>query len=89
MAALPKIGTTVHRKIAALADLARFARDSGQGNGRRVLGGGRATVRAALYLAALHASRHSATFGAFRLMLQEAGKPVKAALTATASKLLR
>lgn len=88
IAELPEIGTTDRRKIAALAGLAPIARDDGQRNGRRVIGGGRATVRTTLYLAALHASRHSATFRAFRQKLQEAGKPVKAALTATARKLL-
>ncbi len=89
LAELPEIGTTDRRRIAALAGLAPIARDSGQRNGKRVIGGGRATVRTALYLAALHASRHSATFREFRKKLQDAGKPVKAALTATARKLLR
>lgn len=65
-----------------------IAQDSGQRNGRRVIGGGRATVRTVLYLAALHASRHSTMFKAFRQKLQASGKPVKAALTATARKLL-
>ncbi|WIJ24049.1 IS110 family transposase [Devosia sp. RR2S18] len=88
MAELPEIGTTDRRKIAALAGLAPIARDSGQRQGKRVIGGGRATVRTVLYLAALHASRHSTTFKAFRRKLQDAGKPVKAALTATARKLL-
>ena len=41
-----------------------------------------------LYIAALHASRRSATFNAFRSRLEKAGKPVKAAITATARKLL-
>ncbi|WJS84186.1 transposase [Paracoccus sp. TOH] len=81
------IRSTDRRKIAALAGIAPIARDSGQRNGRRVISGGRATVRTALYLAALHASRHSAKFKAFRRKLQEAGKSVKAALTATARKL--
>jgi transposase len=88
MAELPEIGTIDRRKIAALAGLAPIARDSGQRQAKRVIGGGRATVRTVLYLAALHASRHSATFKAFRRKLQDAGKPVKAALTATARKLL-
>lgn len=88
MAELPEIGTTDRRKIAALAGLAPIARDSGQRNGRRVIGGGRATVRTVLYLAALHASRHSTMFRAFRQKLQASGKPVKGALTATAKKLL-
>lgn len=88
MAELPEIGTTDRRKIAALAGLAPIARDSGQRQGKRVIGGGRPTVRTVLYLAALHASRHSETFKAFRRKLQDSGKPVKAALTATARKLL-
>jgi transposase len=88
MAELPEIGTTDRRKTAAFAGLVQIARDSGQRNGRGIIGGGRATVRTALYLAALHASRHSAMFRAFRRKLQEAGKPVKAALSATARKLL-
>ena len=41
-----------------------------------------------LYIAALHASRCDETFGAFRRRLQGAGKPAKAALVATARKLL-
>lgn len=88
MAELPEIGTTDHQKIATLACLAPIARDSGQRNGKRVIGGGRATIRTVLSLAALHASHHSATFKAFRQNLQDAGKPVKAALTAAAKKLL-
>ncbi len=88
MAELPEIGTTDRRKIAALAGLAPIARDSGQRSAKRMIGGGRANVRTVLYLAALHASRHSETFRAFRRKLQEAGKPTKAALTATARKLL-
>jgi transposase len=85
MAELPEIGTTDRRKIAGLAPIAR---DSGQRQAKRVIGGGRATVRTVLYLAALHASRHSAMFRAFRTKLQDAEKPVKVALTATVRKLL-
>ncbi|HRK69139.1 MAG TPA: hypothetical protein PKY73_16405, partial [Hyphomonas sp.] len=51
--------------------------------------GGSATVRTAPYLAARNASRHSATFKAFRQKQQEAGKPVKAALTTAARKPFR
>lgn len=88
IAELPESGTTDRRKIAALVGLAPIAPDSGPRMGRRVIGGGRATVRTALYLAALHASRLSTTFKAFRQKLQGAGKAVTAALTATARKLL-
>lgn len=88
MAELPEIGTNDRPKIAALAGLAPIARDSGQRFGKRVIGGGRPSVRTVLYLAALHASRHTAMSRSFRQKLQDAGKPVKAALTATARKLL-
>jgi transposase len=74
---LERLIEKVETRIAALAGLAPIAPDSGQRNGRRVIGGGRATVRTALYLAALHAARHSMMFRAFQQKLQEAGKPVK------------
>ena len=50
--------------------------------------GERPTVRTLLYIAALHASRFSETFGTFRRRLTEAGKPIKVVLIATAHKLL-
>jgi transposase len=88
IAELPELGHLDRRRIAALAGLAPIARDSGQRTGRRTIGGGRPIVRTMLYIAALHASRRSATFNAFRSRLEKAGKPVKAAITATARKLL-
>lgn len=77
LAELPEIGTTDRRKIAALAGLAPIARESGQRNGKRVIGSGRPAVRTALYLAALHASRHSATFRAFRQNCRKRESPPK------------
>ena len=56
--------------------------------GRRVIGGGRPVVRTRLCIAALRASRRCAVSKEFRARLQGAGKPVKAALVATARKLL-
>ena len=88
IAKMPELGRLDRRRIAALAGLAPIARDSGKREGRRTIGGGRPVVRTMLYLAALHASRCDDTFGAFRHRLQQAGKPVKAAITATARKLL-
>ena len=88
IAELPELGRLDRRRVAALAGLAPIARDSGKREGRRSIGGGRPVVRTMLYLAALHASRCDDTFGAFRRRLQRAGKPVKAALVATARKLL-
>lgn len=88
IAELPELGQIDRRRIAALAGLAPIARDSGTRSGRRTIGGGRPIVRTALYIAALHASRHCPHLAAFRARLQAAGKPVKAAIIATARKLL-
>ena len=75
------------RSIAALAGLAPIARDSGKSAGRRTIGGGRPIIRAMLFIAGLRASRREATFRDFRVRREVAGKPVKAAITATARKL--
>lgn len=88
IAELPELGRLDRRRIAALAGLAPIARDSGKRLGRRTIGGGRPVVRTMLYIAALHASRRCPVFNAFRSRLVAAGKPVKAAITATARKLL-
>lgn len=81
---LPELGRLDRRRIAALAGLAPISRDSGKRAGRRTIGGGRRNVRTMLYIAALHASRRSPVFKAFRDRLQNAGKPVKAAIRAMA-----
>jgi transposase len=88
IAELPELGQLDRRSVAALAGLAPVARDSGKHRGRRSIAGGRPVVRSALFIAALHASRHTPVFRAFRKRLQDAGKPVKVALVATARKLL-
>jgi len=76
------------RRIAALAGLAPWTRQSGQWRGRSFIGGGRATVRGALFMAALVATRHNAPLKAFYQRLLAAGKAKLAALTAVARKLL-
>jgi transposase len=88
IAELPELGRLDRRSIAALVGLAPIARDSGKRAGRRTIGGGRPIVRTMLYIAGLHASRRDTAFRDFRLRLEAAGKPVKAAITATARKLL-
>jgi transposase len=88
IAELPELGRLDRRSIAALVGLAPIARDSGKRAGRRTIGGGRPVVRTMLYIAGLHASRRDAVFRALRTRLEAAGKPVKAAITATARKLL-
>ncbi len=71
-----------------MASLVPQACDSGLRRGQRHIWGGRATVRRALYLAALTASRYDPTIRAFRSHLQAQGKPIKVVLTACAHKLL-
>ena len=88
LAELPELGRLERREIAALAGLAPFTRQSGRWRGRSFIGGGRATVRTVLFLAAMTAARHNPTLKAFRDRLVAAGKPKLVALIATARKLL-
>jgi transposase len=88
LASLPELGTLSARALAALVGLAPFADDSGQRRGQRRIFGGRADVRAKLYMAALTASRSHSSLGQFYQRLREAGKAAKVALVAVARKLL-
>lgn len=88
LAELPELGRLDRREIAALVGVAPFNRDSGTLRGRRVVWGGRATVRRALYMAALTATRFNPLLRAFYLRLRARGKPAKVALVACMRKLL-
>jgi len=88
IAELPELGTLDRRQIASLAGLAPFTRQSGKWRGRSFIGGGRASVRAALFMGALVASRHNPVLKAFRDKLVAQGKPKIVAIIATARKLL-
>jgi transposase len=88
LAELPELGTLNRRQVAALAGLAPHPRDSGQWHGRRSIGGGRAQVRRALFMAALVAARSNSQLKIFYQRLRAAGKPAKIALTAVMRKLL-
>ena len=88
LCSLPELGTLSARKLSALVGVAPFNRDSGQSRGRRSCWGGRAHVRAALYMAALTASRCNPVIREFYLRLRLAGKPAKVALVACMRKLL-
>jgi transposase len=85
---LPELGRVSRKEIAALAGVAPFNRDSGRWRGKRTTWGGRASVRSALYMAALVASKHNPVIRAFYERLIDAGKPKKVALTACMRKLL-
>jgi transposase len=88
LAELPELGRLSRRQIAALVGLAPFNRDSGTMRGRRTIWGGRAALRATLYMAALAAIRHNPAIKAFNARLRAAGKPAKVAITACMRKLL-
>ena len=88
IAELPELGTLDRRQVAALVGLAPFTRQSGQWRGKSFIGGGRTSVRAALFIAAMVAARHNPTLKAFRDKLVAAGKPKLVALIATARKLV-
>lgn len=88
MAELPELGTITHKRLCALVGVAPFNRDAGQGSGKREVWGGRAPVRAALYMGALVATRHNPAIKEFYERLLAAGKPKKVALVACMRKLL-
>ena len=88
IAGLPELGQLDRRCLASLVGVAPFNRDSGQMRGQRTIWGGRAEVRAALYMAALVGSRHNPILRAFYDRLRADGKAPKQALVACMRKLL-
>lgn len=88
LASLPELGELSHKEIAGLVGVAPRTRQSGGWHGKAHCGGGRAGVRAVLYMAALSATRCNPVIGAFYKRLISAGKPKKVALVACMRKLL-
>jgi transposase len=88
LAELPELGRLDHKRIAALAGLAPYNRDSGRFRGQRCISGGRGPVRTALYMAATVAARHNPVLKTFADRLRAAGKRPKQVLIAVARKLL-
>jgi transposase len=88
IAELPELGQLDRRQIVALAGLAPWTRQSGQWRGKSFIGGGRKSVRSALFMGAMVAARHNPVLKAFRDRLVAIGKPKLVALVATARKLL-
>ena len=88
VALLPELGTLGRKQISALVGVAPFNRDSGTLRGRRAIWGGRASVRAVLYMAALVGARWNPVLRDLYRRLKSAGKPSKVALEACMRKLL-
>lgn len=88
IADLPELGQLDHKQISKLVGVAPLNRDSGKLRGRRAIVGGRATVRAALYMAAFNAIRCNPQIRQFYVRLRQAGKCYKVAVTACMRKLL-
>lgn len=88
IAELPELGLLNRKQIAALGGVAPLNHDSGRWRGQRMVWGGRASVRTALFLCAMAAIRCNPTIGGFYQRLRAAGKPKKVALVACARKLL-
>lgn len=85
---LPELGNLNPKKISVLVGVAPLNCDSGKHKGRRMIWGGRASVRAALYMGTLSAIRHNPVIKAFYARLIAAGKENKVAITACMHKLL-
>ena len=88
LAELPELGRLNRKEIAALVGVAPFNRDSGQSQRSRRVAGGRAAIRATLYMAALSACRSNEVIREFAHRLKAQGKPHKVVLTACMRKLL-
>ena len=88
IAELPELGRLGRRQVAALVGVAPLNRDSGSMRGQRIIWGGRAPVRAALYMATVSATRFNPVIRTFYLRLRAQGKPAKVALVACMRKLL-
>ena len=88
LAKCPELGTLNRREIAALTGVAPLANDSGKHRGKRFIWGGRAAVRAVLYMAAVSAIQHNEPIKVFAERLKKAGKPPKVVIVACMRKLL-
>lgn len=88
LCSLPELGTLDRRKISSLTGVCPFNRDSGKMRGKRTIFGGRADVRAVLYMATLAAIRSNPVIKAFYKRLTAAGKLRKVAIVACMRKLL-
>ena len=88
LAKCPELGQLNRREIAALTGVAPLAKDSGKHRGKRFVWGGRADVRAVLYMATVSAIRFNSHIKIFAERLKQAGKPGKVVIVACMCKML-
>lgn len=88
IADLPELGRLSHKQIAALVGVAPYSRDSGVFRGKRMIWGGRAPVRSALYLSIWSATKWNPVIRQFYDRLRAKGKPAKVAQVACMRKLI-
>lgn len=88
LADLPELGLIDRKAVASLAGLAPHPNQSGARTGQAHIAGGRPCVRAALYMAAVSATRTDKGFKREYLAMRNAGKPAKVALIAIARKIV-
>jgi transposase len=88
IAELPELGSLSRKTVASLAGLAPYTRQSGRWKGKSMIGGGRKTVRSAIFISAMVACRHNPVLKHFYDRLVAAGKPKVLSIVAVARKLL-
>ncbi len=85
---LPELGNLCEKKIARLVGVAPINHDSGKHKGKRLIMGGRTSVRCGFYMATLVATVHNPVIREFYQRLLANGKQKKVALVACMRKLL-
>jgi transposase len=88
LAGLIELGAAGRRTVCALVGVAPFNCDSGHFKGKRVIRGGRASVRSVLYLSTIAAMRFNPVIRRFAERLLASGKPKKVVIVACMRKLL-
>lgn len=88
IAELPELGRMSSGEVAAMTGLAPVPHDSGAMQGRRVIAGGRRSLRHVLYQAALAAACHNPVLKPVAKRLKERGKPHKLVIIAIARRLV-
>jgi len=88
IAKLPELGRLNQREIAALVGVAPLNKDSGKMRGKRMIQGGRAMLRKALYMPTVVAIRFNPVIRGLYLRLVARGKLKKVALVACMHKMV-